>query len=103
MNRNLVWFYLPQKNLVLVVHQSWWQDGDWEIVQDGDTSSREDALFSMRSQNSRPTIEHLDAMAKVLNEVCERLYTICMLKCLCTFYFSIVCSFSVIDVYTASM
>ncbi|KAJ8637202.1 hypothetical protein MRB53_011469 [Persea americana] len=44
------------------------EDGDWEIVQDGDSSSREDALFSIRSQNARPTIEHLDAMAKVLNE-----------------------------------
>lgn len=44
------------------------EDADWEIVQDGDVASHQDALFSMTTENARPTIEHLDAMAKALNE-----------------------------------
>ncbi|XP_058114945.1 uncharacterized protein LOC131257969 isoform X2 [Magnolia sinica] len=43
------------------------EDSDWEIVKDPDTDPRQDMLYSMSSATARPTIEHLDALAKAMN------------------------------------
>ena len=46
-----------------------WQDSEWEEAEAGDAEDH-DLLYSVDATSySRPSYEHLDAMAKVLNEV----------------------------------
>lgn len=47
-----------------------WQDSDWEEVQAGDVETDQDLLYSAGVTSfGRSKNEHLDAMAKVFNEV----------------------------------
>lgn len=46
------------------------QDSDWEEVQAEDVEAEKDLLYSAGATSfGRPTHEHLEAMAKVFNEV----------------------------------
>ncbi|KAK3128950.1 hypothetical protein QOZ80_6BG0468780 [Eleusine coracana subsp. coracana] len=45
------------------------EDSDWEEVQNGDTSNPDDIMYSASvPSNANPSIEHLNAMAKVFDE-----------------------------------
>jgi len=47
------------------------QDSDWEEVQNGNTSIADDIIYSASvPSNANPSVEHLNAMAKVFDEVC---------------------------------
>ena len=47
-----------------------YQDSDWEEVQAEDVEADKDFLYSAGvTTSSRPTHEHLEAMAKAFNEV----------------------------------
>lgn len=48
------------------------QDGDWEEIEAEDADTDKDLLYSAGLTSfSRPTHEHLEAMAKVFSEVCS--------------------------------
>jgi len=45
------------------------QDSDWEEVQNGNTSIADDIIYSASvPSNANPSVEHLNAMAKVFDE-----------------------------------
>lgn len=54
-----------------VLDVSYFQDSDWEEVENGETSIPDDIMYSSSvPANANPSIEHLNAMAKVFDEVC---------------------------------
>jgi hypothetical protein len=45
------------------------QDSDWEEIQNGDSSIPHDMIYSASvPSNAKPSVEHLNAMAKVFDE-----------------------------------
>ena len=51
-----------------------WQDSEWEEARAGDAEDH-NLLYSVDAASfSRPSCEQLDAMAKVLNEMCDYIY-----------------------------
>lgn len=48
------------------------QDSDWEEIQNGDSSIPHDMIYSASvPSNAKPSVEHLNAMAKVFDEVSQ--------------------------------
>jgi hypothetical protein len=46
------------------------QDSDWEEVQNGDGIPHDMMYAASVPSNSNPSVEHLNAMAKVFDKVC---------------------------------
>ncbi|XP_068637153.1 uncharacterized protein [Aristolochia californica] len=44
------------------------QDSDWEEIDRTEGDAAEDILYNLNSRSAKPTVEHLNAMAKVLHE-----------------------------------